>query len=101
MPPSQLNFLSLNFEHSIFDACPMGGGETGSRYVVSYQVWSVQRYVHVPRYVQSVQRYAHVPRYVQSVQSHVQVPRSVQRYMHVPRDMYQNRLNIPKQTEHT
>ena len=50
-------------------------------------LWSVQRYVHVPRYVQSVQRYVHVPRSVQSVQRYIAKSH--------------NLLNIPEQTEHT
>ena len=43
-----------------------------SKYIT---LWSVQRYVHVPKYVQSFQRYVHIPRSVQSVQRYILTPR--------------------------
>ena len=60
-----------------------GGGETGSMYVLSYEVrWYVhiiynQWYVHVPRSVQSVW-YVNIPRSVLVCSRYVHVPRSVQ-----------------------
>ena len=67
-----IDIWNLNFVQglvTVFLAVSEGGGEMGSMYVLSYQLcWYVQIYiyltlwyVHVPR---SVQRYVHVPRYL-------------------------------------